>query len=267
MTTTLQMPVPISFEFFPPKTPGRQREAADGGAELAAAQPEFFTVTYGAGGSTRDKTLATVARHRRARPRRRAAPVLHRRDPGGHRRDPRHLPAAGHPPPRRAARRPAERHRDRGRVPLRQRAGRLHPREDRAATSTSRSPPTPSTIRRQRYAQARPAALRGQGQGRRRLGDHAVLLQPRRLLPLRRRGPRARRRGADRARHHADPQLRQDRPVRRPRRHRDPALGGAEDGGLPATTPPRSAPSASTSSSACASAWSRAARRGCTSTR
>jgi hypothetical protein len=62
---------------------------------------------------------------------------------------------------------------------------------------------------------ARPGALRGQGQGRRGLGHHAVLLQPRRLLPLRRRGARAGRHGAHRAGHHAHPQLRQDRAVSR----------------------------------------------------
>lgn len=56
------MTVPISFEFFPPNTPvGDQKLAAVVG-ELAALQPEYFSVTYGAGGSTRDKTLATVRR-------------------------------------------------------------------------------------------------------------------------------------------------------------------------------------------------------------
>lgn len=58
----MTLPVPISFEFFPPNTPvGDQKLAAVVG-ELAALQPEYFSVTYGAGGSTRDKTLATVRR-------------------------------------------------------------------------------------------------------------------------------------------------------------------------------------------------------------
>ena len=61
MTTTLQMPVPVSFEFFPPNTPVGSEKLKTVVAELAAAQPEFFSVTYGAGGATRDKTLATVA--------------------------------------------------------------------------------------------------------------------------------------------------------------------------------------------------------------
>jgi methylenetetrahydrofolate reductase (NADPH) len=52
--------VPISFEFFPPNTPVGDEKLKDVVRELGALQPEFFSVTYGAGGSTRDKTLATV---------------------------------------------------------------------------------------------------------------------------------------------------------------------------------------------------------------
>ena len=52
--------VPISFEFFPPNTPVGSDKLKTVVAELAAVKPEFFSVTYGAGGSTRDKTLATV---------------------------------------------------------------------------------------------------------------------------------------------------------------------------------------------------------------
>ena len=102
--------------------------------------------------------------------------------------------AQKHPPPRRAARRPAERHRDRRRVPLRERAGRASSARRRARDWHIEVAAYPEYHPQQRYAQARPAALRRQGEGRRRLGDHAVLLQPRRLLPLRRRGARARRR-------------------------------------------------------------------------
>jgi methylenetetrahydrofolate reductase (NADPH) len=51
---------PISFEFFPPNTPVGDAKLRDVVAQLAAVDPEFFSVTYGAGGSTRDKTLATV---------------------------------------------------------------------------------------------------------------------------------------------------------------------------------------------------------------
>ncbi len=52
--------VPISFEFFPPKTEVGVEKFAVVRAELAKLDPEFFSVTYGAGGSTRDRTLTTV---------------------------------------------------------------------------------------------------------------------------------------------------------------------------------------------------------------
>jgi methylenetetrahydrofolate reductase (NADPH) len=50
----------VSFEFFPPNTPEGAVKLRGTRAALAAASPEFFSVTYGAGGATRDKTLATV---------------------------------------------------------------------------------------------------------------------------------------------------------------------------------------------------------------
>ncbi len=53
-------PLPISFEFFPPNTPVGSEKLKTVVQELAATRPEFFSVTYGAGGSTREKTLATV---------------------------------------------------------------------------------------------------------------------------------------------------------------------------------------------------------------
>jgi methylenetetrahydrofolate reductase (NADPH) len=51
---------PISFEFFPPNTPVGSEKLKTVVKELAAVKPEFFSVTYGAGGATREKTLATV---------------------------------------------------------------------------------------------------------------------------------------------------------------------------------------------------------------
>jgi len=59
--TELSLPVPVSFEFFPPNTPVGSEKLKAVVHELAAARPEFFSVTFGAGGATRDKTLATVA--------------------------------------------------------------------------------------------------------------------------------------------------------------------------------------------------------------
>lgn len=52
--------IPLSFEFFPPNTPAGSEKLKAVVAELATVAPDFFSVTYGAGGATRDKTLATV---------------------------------------------------------------------------------------------------------------------------------------------------------------------------------------------------------------
>ena len=54
------MTAEVSFEFFPPNTPEGAAKLKTTRALLAQARPEFFSVTYGAGGATRDKTLATV---------------------------------------------------------------------------------------------------------------------------------------------------------------------------------------------------------------
>ena len=50
----------VSFEFFPPNTPEGMSKLRATRAQLAGVTPEFFSVTYGAGGSTRDKSLAVV---------------------------------------------------------------------------------------------------------------------------------------------------------------------------------------------------------------
>ena len=50
----------VSFEFFPPNTPEGTVKLRATRAALDAVAPEFFSVTYGAGGATRDKTLAIV---------------------------------------------------------------------------------------------------------------------------------------------------------------------------------------------------------------
>lgn len=54
------MKTPISFEFFPPKTPEGVEKLVGVRQKLYALKPEFFSVTYGAGGSTQDGTLQTV---------------------------------------------------------------------------------------------------------------------------------------------------------------------------------------------------------------
>ncbi len=52
----------ISFEFFPPKTEEMERSLWDTITRLAPLHPSFVSVTYGAGGSTRERTHATIAR-------------------------------------------------------------------------------------------------------------------------------------------------------------------------------------------------------------
>jgi len=55
MTTTN-----FSFEFFPPKTAEGAEKLRATRRQLAQLNPKFFSVTFGAGGSTRDRTLETV---------------------------------------------------------------------------------------------------------------------------------------------------------------------------------------------------------------
>lgn len=54
------MTTPFSIEFFPPKTDDAATKLLHTFAELNALQPEYFSVTYGAGGSTRARTLGIV---------------------------------------------------------------------------------------------------------------------------------------------------------------------------------------------------------------
>ena len=61
-------PPAISFEFFPPRTPALETQLWAAVERLAVLKPRFVSVTYGAGGSTQERTHATVLRLLRETP-------------------------------------------------------------------------------------------------------------------------------------------------------------------------------------------------------
>lgn len=60
MQSQKKYPRAFSFEFFPPKTPEGMDKLRAAWKQLARLKPKFFSCTYGAGGSTRERTLETV---------------------------------------------------------------------------------------------------------------------------------------------------------------------------------------------------------------
>ena len=54
--------IEYSFEFFPPKTPGMEAQLWRAVSTLAPLSPRFVSVTYGAGGGTRERTHSTIER-------------------------------------------------------------------------------------------------------------------------------------------------------------------------------------------------------------
>lgn len=60
MNSQKKFPLAFSFEFFPPKTADGSEKLNAVSATLAKVKPCFFSVTFGAGGSTRERTLETV---------------------------------------------------------------------------------------------------------------------------------------------------------------------------------------------------------------
>ncbi|QFT56895.1 methylenetetrahydrofolate reductase [NAD(P)H] [Microbulbifer sp. THAF38] len=61
----MKNPIRISFEFFPPKTPEGRAKLYKTREALQAFNPEFFSVTYGAGGTTRETTANIVTSMRK----------------------------------------------------------------------------------------------------------------------------------------------------------------------------------------------------------
>ncbi|WJR66261.1 methylenetetrahydrofolate reductase [NAD(P)H] [Neorhizobium sp. CSC1952] len=60
--TALREPFSVSFEYFPPKSDEMERQLWETVEQLSVWEPDFITMTYGAGGSTKEPTLAAVKR-------------------------------------------------------------------------------------------------------------------------------------------------------------------------------------------------------------
>jgi methylenetetrahydrofolate reductase (NADPH) len=62
LVSSERAPLKVSFEFFPPKTDVMEERFWDSISKLAPLHPRFVSVTYGAGGTTRERTLRLVSR-------------------------------------------------------------------------------------------------------------------------------------------------------------------------------------------------------------
>ncbi len=258
----------VSFEFLPPRTVEAELAFWSAIEELAALEPAFVSVTCGAGGTTRDLTLAVVRRLARERGLEAVPHVTAtgftrdglRRAAGRGRRG-RRGERAG------AARRPAARagHVDgaRGRRAQLARADRAR-RRGRLLRARRRLPRAASRLARLGRGPRAPAR---EGRRRRARARHPAVLRQRRLPPLRRAPARRRHRRAGAAGDHPDHQRGPDRAADGALRRlaSRPRCGASSS--CARTTRARSPSSAwPTRPPRPPSCWGRA-RRACTSTR
>jgi methylenetetrahydrofolate reductase (NADPH) len=200
----------VSFEFFPPKTEKMEEQLWDSIDALAPLAPRFVSVTYGAGGSTRERTHNTVARIARETKLPAAAHLTcvdaSKAEIAESRR---RLLGGGRAPYRRAARRSAGAGREVRAAPgglcQRRRAGRglkaLHDFEISVAAYPETHPEALSAASRSRQPEAQARCGRDPR-------DHAILLRRRTPISALSTRPRRRASRGDPARHHARHQLR-----------------------------------------------------------
>ena len=225
------MGLPVSFEFFPPKTPEGVEKLRAVRQQLYPLKPEFCSVTYGAGGSTQEGTFNTVR------------DILAES-----------VPAASHFSCIGATKASVREQLAtlkamgvkrlvalRGDLPSGYGAGgEFHYASDLVAFIRAETGDDfhievaayPEVHPQAKSPRVRPECLRDQGPRRGALGHHPVLLQQRRLLPFRGRRLQARRRRAGGARHHAHHQLHAAHALLGRQRRRDPALDPSASAGV-----------------------------------
>ena len=254
----------FSFEFFPPKTEEGERNLYEALSALRALEPAFVSVTWGAGGSTREKTIEIV---RNIRATHGLEAMAHFTCVGATVDDLRAaldqmreagidnvLTLRGDPP--------------RGQTEFVPTEGGLRYATELAQLTAAEydfclvGACYPEVHPEAPDAATDLAAPEEEGRGGREGPHHATILRQRGVLPLRRGGARRRHRRADRAGHHADHERGADKAlhvdVRRDDTHA--AAGGARR--RAATTPRRSSTSASPTRRSSAPSCSRAARPG-----
>ncbi len=178
----------VSFEFFPTKTPEGERTLLEKTIpELGQLQPDFCSVTYGAGGSTREKTLTIVDRIQRQQG---LTAMAHMTCVNATREDTAERPGAGarprhhqHPGPEgRSARRHRRLSQDRRRLRVLVRARAVHQGHERVLDRRRGISRRPHRVHRGQVRRlAAPQAQDRSGCG---LRHHAAVLQQPRLLRI-----------------------------------------------------------------------------------